>query len=68
MTGSNFLKKAVFWPAVLVCILSIASATASFGYQPAGAFTGGYAELRGTDTVKDPVRSGDQEFGRKGPR
>ena len=53
MTGSNFLRRAVFWPAVLVCILSIASVTASFGFQPtAGVFSGGYAELRGTDTVK----------------
>ncbi|MBE0555689.1 MAG: hypothetical protein IH628_00520 [Proteobacteria bacterium] len=52
MTGSNFLKKAVFWPAALGCILSIASATASVGYQPAGAVTGGYAEFRGADTVK----------------
>jgi hypothetical protein len=52
MTGSDFLKKAAFWPVALVCILSIGSATASFGYQTAGAFTSGYAELRGTDTVK----------------
>ena len=52
MTGSYFLRRAVFWPAVLVCTLSIASATASFGFQPAGVFSGGYAELRGTDTVK----------------
>ena len=52
MLGSNFFKKkAKVWPAVLVCILSIASTTASFGYQPA-AFTGKYAELRGADTVK----------------
>ena len=52
MTGSRFLEKVKFWPVALVCILSIASATASFGYQPAGASTGGYPELRGTDTVK----------------
>jgi hypothetical protein len=52
MTGSNFLKKAAFWSAVLLCILSMASATASFGYQPAGVFTGGYADTRGKDTVK----------------
>lgn len=52
MTGSNFLKKTVFWPAVLLCILFLdTSATASFGYQPAGAFTSGYAETRGRDTV-----------------
>ena len=53
MLGSNFFRtKAKFWPAVLVCILSIASTTASLGYQPAGVFTGGHAELRGADTVK----------------
>jgi hypothetical protein len=52
MTGSNLLKKTAFWPAVLLCILANTSATASFGYQPAGAFTSGYAETRGKDTVK----------------
>jgi hypothetical protein len=52
MTGSNFLKKAAFWPAALLWILSIASATASFGYQPAGVFYSGYAEIRSKDTVK----------------
>ena len=51
MTESHFLKKTGFWPAVLLCILVNTSATASFGYQPAGAFTGGYAETRGRDTV-----------------
>lgn len=53
MTGSIFLKKAAFWPAALLWILSIASATASFGYQPAGVFdNSGYAEIRSKDTVK----------------
>jgi hypothetical protein len=55
MKGSNFLKKAVFWPAVFVCILAIASAAASFGYRPAGVFTSGYAEIRGKDTVSKIV-------------
>jgi hypothetical protein len=56
MTGISFFKKAVFWPAALVCILSIASAPASFGYQPAGRFNSGYAEIRdGQDTVSKIV-------------
>jgi hypothetical protein len=52
MMGSHFLKKAVFWPMALLWILSIASATASFGYQPARVFNSGYAEIRSKDTVK----------------
>ena len=55
MTGSNFLKKAAFWPATLVCILSIASATASFGYQPRGVFNGGYKEIADKNTVSKIV-------------
>ncbi len=54
MTGRCFHKKTVFWPAVFLCILSlvsVASATASFGDRPAGAFTGGHAEIGGKDTV-----------------
>ena len=35
----------------LVCILSIASATASFGYQPAGAFNSGYAEIADKNSI-----------------
>jgi hypothetical protein len=54
MTGSHFLKKAAFWPAALLWILSIASATASFGYQPAGVFNSGYAEIKNKD--KDTVK------------
>jgi hypothetical protein len=52
MPGINFFKKAAFWSAMLACILSIANAPASFGYQPAGVVTGGHAEIRGTDTAK----------------
>jgi hypothetical protein len=52
MKGIGFLKKAVFWPAALVCIFSIEIATASFGHQPAGAYTTGYVEIRSTETVK----------------
>jgi hypothetical protein len=37
MAARNFLKKAVAWPAVFLSILSIGSASASLGYQPAGA-------------------------------
>jgi hypothetical protein len=57
MMGNSFFKKIIFWPAVLLCILAITSTTASSGYQPAevfttGAFTSGYVETRGRDTVK----------------
>jgi hypothetical protein len=51
MKGIGFLKKAVFWPTVFVCIFSIASTTALFGYQPAGVYTTGYAEIRGKGSV-----------------
>jgi hypothetical protein len=33
MTGISFFKKAVFLPAAIVCILSIASAAVLFGYM-----------------------------------
>ena len=55
MRRIGFFRKAVFWPAAFVCILSlvpIASATSSLGYRPAGAYTNGYAEIRGTETAK----------------
>jgi hypothetical protein len=55
MKGSNFLKKAVFRLAVLVCILSITSAAASFGYQPAGASNSGYAEIADKNAVSKIV-------------
>ena len=51
MTGSNFLKKAAFWPATLVCILSIAGATASFGYQPREVSNSGYTEIADKNAV-----------------
>jgi hypothetical protein len=50
MQGTGFLRKAVFWPAVFVCILSTASTTVLFGYQPA-AYTVGHAEGSGRDSV-----------------
>jgi hypothetical protein len=52
MMGRHFLKTAAFLPAALLWVLSIVSATASFGYQPAGVFNSGYAEIRSKDTVK----------------
>jgi hypothetical protein len=55
MTGSIFFKKAAFWPAALMYILSIASATVSFGYQPAGAFSSGYAEIADKNAVSKIV-------------
>ena len=69
MKGISFFKKAVFWPVAFVCILSIGSATAPFGYQPAGAFTDRVCgDQRQGYCIKNPVRSGAQEFGWKGPR
>ncbi|MDP1991601.1 MAG: hypothetical protein Q8K00_11320 [Syntrophales bacterium] len=55
MMGSHFLKKASFWPAALLWILSIASATVSFGYQPAGALKSGYAEIADKNAVSKIV-------------
>jgi hypothetical protein len=51
MTGISFFKKAVFLPAVIVCILAIASAAVLFGYQSAGAFNSGYAEISDKNAV-----------------
>jgi len=51
MRGIGFFRKAVFWPVAFVCILSIGSATALFGYQSAAAYTIGQAEIRGKDSV-----------------
>ena len=36
MAAKNFLKRAVFWPAVFLCILSIGSTSVSLGDQTAG--------------------------------
>jgi hypothetical protein len=55
MMGISFFKKAVFWPAALVCILSIASAPASFGYQPVAAFNSRYAEIADKNAVSKIV-------------
>jgi hypothetical protein len=51
MAARNFLKKAVYRPAVFLCILSIGSASVSLGYQPAGAIHSGYGEIIGLDTI-----------------
>jgi rare lipoprotein A len=51
MTARNFLKKAVFWPTVFLCILSIGSASVSLGYQSAGTIHSGYLEIIGLDTT-----------------
>ena len=51
MAARNFLKKAVCWPAVFLCILSIGSASVSLGYQPAGDIHSGYVEIIGLDTT-----------------
>jgi hypothetical protein len=52
MKGRNFLKNAVFWTVAFLWILSIAGATVSFGYPPAGVFNSRYTEIRSKDTVK----------------
>jgi hypothetical protein len=57
MAARNFLKKAVYWPAVFLCILSIGSASASLGDQPAGAIHSGYVETMGLDTTDFPRNS-----------
>jgi rare lipoprotein A (peptidoglycan hydrolase) len=51
MAARNFLKKAVYWPAVFLCIFSIGSASVSLGYQPAGAIHSGYLGIIGLDTT-----------------
>jgi 3D (Asp-Asp-Asp) domain-containing protein len=51
MAARNFLKKAVYWPAVCLCIFSIGSASVSLGYQPAGNIHSGDMEIIGLDTT-----------------
>jgi hypothetical protein len=46
MIGSNLLKKAMCWSLTLVCFLSIASATVSFG---------GYAEIADKKSISKIV-------------
>ncbi len=67
MAARNFLKKTVYWPAVFLCILSIGSASASVGYQPAGAIHSGYVEIIGPDTISKilsvlEIRSSDRRI------
>jgi hypothetical protein len=50
MTGMHFLKKAAGWPVIVLCIFSITSASALFGYQPAGSM-GASAEITDGDRV-----------------
>lgn len=51
MTARNFLKKAVCWPAVFLCIFSIGIASVLHGYQHAGAIHGGYVEIIGLESA-----------------
>ena len=51
MAARNFLKKAMYWLAVFLCIFSIGSASASLGYEPAGTIYSGYVEIIGLDTT-----------------
>ena len=51
MVARNFLKKALHWAALFLCIFSIGSASVSLGYPPAGAIHGGYVEIIGLDTM-----------------
>lgn len=51
----NFFKKAVLWPVIFVCFLSIAGVPSSFGDQPAGAFSNGDAEIAGQNPISKIV-------------
>jgi 3D (Asp-Asp-Asp) domain-containing protein len=51
MAARNFLKKATYWPAVFLTILSIGSASVSHGYQAAVAICSGGAEIISPDTT-----------------
>jgi hypothetical protein len=51
MAARNFLKKAVYWPAVFLCILSMGNASLSLGYQPASVIHNGYRDIIGLDTI-----------------
>jgi len=67
MAARNLLKKAVCCPAVFLCILSIGSASASFGYQPAVAIHSGYVEIIDPDTISKilsvlEIRSSDRKI------
>jgi hypothetical protein len=51
MAARNFLKKAVYWPLLFLCFLSLGSASASLGYQPGGALQNGYGEISGQERI-----------------
>jgi hypothetical protein len=51
MRGSNFRKKAAYWPLVFMCLLCIESTPASYGSQSAGVIGNGYREIAVRQTV-----------------
>ncbi len=53
MAARNFLKKAMYWLAVFLCILSIESVSESLGYQPATAIHGEYVQITGMEMTDD---------------
>ena len=67
MATRNFLKKAVYWPAVFLCIFSIGNASVSHGYQPADAIHSGDVEIIGPGTISKivsvlEIRSSDRKI------
>ena len=56
MAVRNFLKKAMYWLAAFLCILSIESVSESLGYQPATGIYGEYMQITGMEMTDDSRR------------
>ena len=56
MAARNFLKKAMYWLAVFLYILSLESVSESLGYQPATAIHGEYVQITGMEMTDDSRR------------
>jgi rare lipoprotein A (peptidoglycan hydrolase) len=58
MAARNYLKKAMYWSAVFLCIFFIKNASVSYGYQHTGAIQSGDVDiihLETTDLSKGPL-------------
>jgi len=67
MAAGNFLKKAAYWPAALLCILAIGGASVSLGYQPEGALHREHGEIISLEAISKilsvlEIRSSDRNI------
>ena len=51
MAAKNYLKKAIYWPALFLCIFFIVSVSASLGYQLADTIYSRYSRIIGLGSM-----------------